>query len=375
MGLGEASDFRRLTAPPKVILRVGGADAIASPQLHAGPDVAGAERVTPKPLLVLALLVACSGSTPPPAATPPLHIDGRAFKDPTGHSVILRGVSFADLKELDTMRGPMNVEKLLDLVSDEDQGWYARVVRLPVYPPDWRPDPDGYFETVLKPAVQHAAERNLYAIVDWHEIGDAAPADQETRAFWAKAAPAFASYPNVLFELFNEAEDLDDSSWTKWKATAQPWVDQIRHDAPNNIVLIGAPFWTQRVDGAIADPFVGENLAYVGHIYPGIDPSVWGQGGAFTRVAAALPMMITEWGFRAAGVAPTTGDQSGFGKPLKAFIEAQRLGWTAWCADTIWDSVMFDPSWNLLTGPSEMGGFAKDWLAEKKGADQPVGGG
>jgi hypothetical protein len=300
-----------------------------------------------------------------------LHTEGRFFKDDSGKTVVLRGVAFADLKELDTDRAPMNVERLIDLVSDESQGWYARVVRLTVYPPDWRPDPDGYFETVLKPAVAHATARGLYAIVDWHEIGDAAPADEETRQFWAKAAPAFGSYPNVLFEVFNESEDLDDPSWARWKATAQPWVDQIRHDAPATIILIGAPFWTQMVGGAVDDPFTGDNLAYVGHIYPGIAPSVWGPGGAFTQVAAVLPMMITEWGFRADGGDPVTGDQASFGNALKAYIEAQRLGWTAWCADTIWESTMFDPDWNLLTGPSEMGGFTKDWLTEKKDADRP----
>ena len=176
----------------------------------------------------------------------------------------------------------------------------------------------------------------------------------------------------MLFEVFNEAEDLADPSWPLWKSRAQPWVDQIRRDAPHTIILIGAPFWTQAVGGAVDDPFVGDNLAYVGHIYPGIDPSVWGPGGAFTQVAAARPMMITEWGYRAAAAAPVTGDQAGFGDALKAYIEAQRLGWTAWCADTIWESVMFDPGWNLLVGPGEMGGFTRDWLAEKKDADLPA---
>jgi len=315
------------------------------------------------------------GSSAVSGGLPPLHTDGRFFKDPAGHTVILRGVAFADLSELDGMRAPMNVARLLDLVSDASQGWYARVVRLTVYPPDYLPDPDGYFTRILQPAVEHATARGLYAIVDWHEIGDAAPADEETRRFWAKAAPAFAHDSNVLFEVFNEAEDLNDSSWTLWKSRAQPWVDQIRRDAPDNIILIGAPYWTQAVGGAATDPFAGANLGYVGHIYPGIDRSVWGPGGAFTQVAAVRPMMITEWGYRMGGTAPTDGDQAGFGDALKAYLEAQRLGWTAWCADTIWDSTMFDADWNLRVGPGEMGGFTKDWLAEKKDADQPSGGG
>jgi endoglucanase len=320
------------------------------------------------------VLAGCGSSSGAPQRLPPLHTDGRFIKDSAGNTVILRGVAVADLMELDTMRAPMKLASLLDLISDASQGWYARVVRLTVYPPDWRPDPDGYFINYLRPAVEHATARGLYAIVDWHEIGDAAPADQETRQFWAKAAPAFARYPNVLYEVFNESEDLADMSWTTWKSHAQPWVDQIRRDAPDNIILIGAPFWTQELRGAVDDPFVGSNLAYVGHIYPGISAAVWGPGGAFTQVAAVRPMMITEWGYREGGGDPVNGTQAGFGDPLKAWIEAQRLGWTAWCADTIWDSTMFNvDDWSLRVGPGEMGGFTKDWLAEKKDADQPSG--
>ena len=312
-------------------------------------------------------LVAGCGSDAPPRGTPRLHTEGRFFKDEAGQTVILRGVAFADLKDVDTERAPMTVARLIDLVSDEAQGWHARVVRLTVYPERWRPDPERYFTQHLVPAVEHATRRGLYVIVDWHEIGDAAPADQETRQFWARAAPAFAGYSNVLYEVFNEAEDLDDTSWSRWKSTAQPWVDQIRHDAPSTIILIGAPFWTQELGGAVTDPFVGDNLAYVGHIYPGIDPSVWSAGGVFSQVAAVRPMMITEWGYRASAPAPVTGDQASFGDALKAYLESQRLGWTAWCADTVWESTMFDPAWNLLTGPSEMGGFTKAWLAARRG--------
>jgi hypothetical protein len=88
--------------------------------------------------VVFLWLAGCGGSSapPPPYGTPPLHTDGRFFKDSAGHTVILRGVAFADLMELDTMRAPMNVAGLLDLISDASQGWYARVVRLTVYPPD-----------------------------------------------------------------------------------------------------------------------------------------------------------------------------------------------------------------------------------------------
>ena len=67
----------------------------------------------------------------------------------------------------------------------------------------------------------------------------------------------------------------------------------------------------------------------------------------------------------------TISRQFGAGGSSVATLVAQRLGWTAWCADTIWDSTMFNADWSLRVGPGEMGGFTKDWLAEKKNSDQP----
>jgi len=57
----------------------------------------------------------------------------------------------------------------------------------------------------------------------------------------------------VLYEVFNESKDLNDTSWATWKSNAQPCVDQIRRDAPDNMILIGAPFWTQDLEGAVID--------------------------------------------------------------------------------------------------------------------------
>jgi hypothetical protein len=43
-----------------------------------------------------------------------------------------------------------------------------------------------------------------------------------------------------------------------------------------------------------------------------------------------------------------------------------------WCADNVWEPVMFDSSWTLRRGAAEMGGFVQDWLKEKRDLDQPV---
>jgi len=197
---------------------------------------------------------------------PRLHVEGRFFKDPAGHTVILRGVALPDVRQMDLERTDMTTRRMIDRVSDAGDAFHARVVRLTVFPETWLADPEGYLIDHLIPAVLHAGQRGLYAIVDWHEISDVAPVAERTQAFWETVAPVFADDEHVLYELFNEPMDVESADWGAWKAAAQPWVDTIRASAPETIVLIGGPFWSQQIGGAATDPFVGENLAYVGHI-------------------------------------------------------------------------------------------------------------
>lgn len=303
---------------------------------------------------------------------PPLHTEGQSFKDPRGNTVVLRGVALADPLDLDNRGENMDVARLLTELTDDGQGFYTRVVRVTVFPRIWQADPDAYFKDHLEPAVRHATEHGLYAIIDWHEIADVATVIQETTEFWKVMAPKFADHTNVLYELFNEPMNFDNPSWAAWKEQAQPWIDQIRSVAPDRVLLVGGPSWDQQIGGASTDPFVGENIAYVGHIYPAAAGTLLTESGPIAQAAAVRPVIITEWGFREGNGFPTQGTQTSFGKPFKAFVESHGLSWTAWCADDVWAPVMFDSSWNLLVGEGEMGGFARDWLAERKDENQPM---
>ncbi len=303
-------------------------------------------------------------------ATPRLHVEGRYLKDPAGNTVILRGVALADPSDVN-LRGGLSAIDVIDRVSDPNDDFYARVVRLTVFPDFWLPDPGGYFENHLLPAVEHATERGLYVIIDWHEISDVGPVADRVALFWQWMAPIFAGYQNVLYEIFNEPINQDDPSWSTWKREAQPWVDIIRAVAPETVVLVGGPFWSQMIGGAVMEPFEGGNIVYVGHIYPIIDPYAWSYAGPMATVATAHPVFITEWGFRDDGDPIWDGTASSFGWPLRDFIESNGMSWTAWCADNLWGPMMFDPNWNLLVGEGEMGGFAKDWLFERRNDDQP----
>src|SRR5512147_201500 len=151
-------------------------------------------RSLPNVLLLLALVISLlsipSGSAGA-ISTPWLSVSGRFIKDPAGNNVILRGVSLVDVSVADSRT--RNARQLIDMATDEANGWYARVVRLPVYPetidmqPGWNAGPDAYFNNHLNPAVQECVARQIYCIIDWHYITDynTSAIDTSTRNFWS----------------------------------------------------------------------------------------------------------------------------------------------------------------------------------------------
>src|SRR5687768_8330839 len=206
--------------------------------------------------------------------TPWLSVSGRFIKDPAGNTVILRGVSLIDVGVANTSGRGRTAIQLTNMATDNANGWFARVVRFPVYPnaidmtPGWNVNPDAYFNNHLNPAIQNCVARQIYCIIDWHYISDYnnSAVDTATRNFWNYVAPRYANTPNVIFELYNEP--INPDNWSTWKTAAQPWVNIIRAAAPNNLILIGGPRWSQNLSSAASDPFVGSNLVYVAHIYP-----------------------------------------------------------------------------------------------------------
>lgn len=314
-------------------------------------------------------------------STPWLHVEGNWIKDPNGNRVVLRGAAIIDLALADATR-PGGVRGLIDRITNEANGWYPRVIRLSVYPnaeggwpsQGWNANPDAYFTQHLDPAVQYCVSKGIYCIVDWHYISDYnTPAiDSTTRAFWTYVAPRYNNTPNVLYELFNEP--INPDNWDTWRATAQPWVDLIRSYAPNNLILVGAPSWSQHTAGAINNPFTGGNIVYTAHIYAEHPPSQWDTW--FGNTANYYPVMITEWGWQAGGAVPTNGTRTSFGVPFQNYIESKpNIGWSAWVADNEWGPVMFDANWNLLGGENYEGQFVKDWLYTKRNSDLPGGSG
>lgn len=381
--------------------------------------------------------------------TPWLDVNGNLVEDQAGNTVTLRGVNIADPRRMaeDPYSRGKNAVQAVDYLTNEDDGWYSRVIRIPCHPWDiaglpsvWvvrnelsedeHPDgfvcPDGdceeghyeppiftepeletYLEEYLDPVVERCRENGVYCIVDFHRHWGAelywadpdtgepnAALSEEVELFWDAVAPRYADESHVLYEVYNEPtnpgmwddpleQDWAAEPWEWWLETAQPWVDLIREHASRNVVIIGNPGWTQSPEGALLEPFDGDNLAYAYHIYAQHDVSQqegWDEAGpngdGTKRVYEEYPLFVTEWGWNADQIEADANVVADYGDPFLEWMESSdAIHWQAWNFDAGWGSEFavrpaFDGDecaeppceWELVPGEQSLGHFVKDAL-------------
>lgn len=131
----------------------------------------------------------------------------------------------------------------------------------------------------------------IYVMIDWH-AHYAEESVPQARAFFDEMARTYGSYPNVLWETYNEPKQQD------WGSVIKPYHEQIvpvirAHS--QNIITLGTRFWSQEVDVACSNPVAGSNLAYTIHFYAQIH-----KGELRSKVQTALnrgcAIFCSEWG-------------------------------------------------------------------------------
>lgn len=306
------------------------------------------------------------GSNPRPSL---LHTEANRMVNGNGETVRFKGVMIPDPGRL-AGEGRYN-RALFEAVRATG----ANVIRIPVHPMFWTRDPD-YARHFLDPAVRWAGELGLYVILDWHSIGNEltgyAPQAPElfchteamTTNFWKRMASRFKDEPHVVFEIFNEPQNI---STADWRRGANRLVRVIRAQRARQVVIIGGLEYGRELDWVLHEPVAGDNLAYASHIFPSHPQSGWDHD--FGRAATRFPVVITEWGYidKKQIVNPSdkylSGDAATYGDPLLSYLAGRGIGWVACWYDAQWQPAMLLPGGH---GYTSWGEFAAQKLKDEK---------
>ena len=183
----------------------------------------------------------------------------------------------------------------------ELESWGANAVRLAMYTAE-----GGYCEggdadkdklkNLIDTGVQAATKLGMYVIIDWHVLNDHDPwtyAD-EAEKFFAEMSEKYKDYGNVIYEICNEPNSGPD--WGSVKSYAEKIIPVIRENAPDAVIIVGTPTWSQDVDKAAADPITGyDNIMYALHFYADTHRDYL-RDRMKKAIDSGLPVIVSEFG-------------------------------------------------------------------------------
>jgi len=145
----------------------------------------------------------------------------------------------------------------------------------------------------VKVIVDAALAKELYVIIDWH-TENAHKYQDEAVEFFTQMALLYGKNDNIIYEIFNEPLEIS------WSNTIKPYAEKvitaIRKIDPDNMIVVGTPTWSQRVDLAAADPItISTNIAYTLHFYTVYHKKEL-RDIATAAINKGLPIFVTEWG-------------------------------------------------------------------------------
>ena len=195
--------------------------------------------------------------------------------------------------------------------------------------------------------VQAAIALGMYVVIDWHETANGNDYLTESKDFFTKMATAYHSYPNVIYELWNEP--LNTHAWaTVIKPYHEAVIPVIRAIDPNNLILCGSKSWDQDVDEASKSPItISSNIIYTLHFYAATHKQSL-RDKADTAYNKGLPMMVTE-----GGLSTSSGDGTIDTAEMRMwvnFVDQRGISWMNWSV-----AALTETSAAIKTGASGAG--------------------
>lgn len=178
--------------------------------------------------------------------------------------------------------------------------WNTNVVRLAMYVDEWgngqcyMGNKSGSLE-LLEKGVDICIKLDMYVIIDWHVLnpGDPSKYTNEAKSFFETVSKRYAKYPNVIYEICNEP-----NGGASWSGNIKPYAEKIipviRKNAPNSVIIVGTPTWSQEIDKSLSDPLNYKNVMYAFHFYAATHAGL--RSNVENCVAQGLPVFVSEFG-------------------------------------------------------------------------------
>src|SRR6266567_1037902 len=294
----------------------------------------------------------------------PYHVQGNQIIGADGKSYIFHGVGLDGLEFACQGDGNLDSGHLAFMGSGTSSAngtyWFANTVRLPLTQSIWLNGLSGQctaaqYQATVKQTVDALTALKLNVIIDlqWADAGGQAQAagwempDARSVTFWQQVAPIYASYTNVLFELYNEPHPTLTTSTATWQCWLsgcpiindngtlpgqspsyqavgmQTLVTTVRGAGANNVVLVAGTNWGYELSGITTNTISGSNVVYDTHPYPyggKNSPALW--DASFGNLTSTYPIISAESG--------EYDCHSTFMSQLVPYFDAHSMGWVAW---------------------------------------------
>ncbi|MBO6135257.1 MAG: cellulase family glycosylhydrolase [Fibrobacter sp.] len=245
-------------------------------------------------------------------------------------SLMPQAVEFWSEEGVSTMVRDMNIQIVRAAMATGNEDWQGGYK-------GYASDPNTQ-KNLVKTVVEAAIKNDIYVIIDWHSH-EAHKQTDAAKNFFKEMAETYGQYDNVIFEVYNEPQQI---SWSEVKNYANQVIQVIRQYS-DNLVLVGNPSWDQNPSDAIGNEVNDskKNTAYTLHYYANSHNWSgnydWGgeSEGAKGEKAmnAGLSVFISEWG---------TGNADGKGTPdqnrnknWQDYVNKHKLSWANWSASYI----------------------------------------